>query len=93
LEIVEAAARMTGQRYPNSEFHVLLWDVYGEHTTFRTMYERLKARVAGVHLISELLPGFVEDPSRYEIAYDGHPNALTHHLIAEYVVRHIAGGG
>ncbi len=40
-----------------------------------------------LHLISDILPGFIENKAQYELgAYDKHPNAIAHQLIAEYVV-------
>ena len=54
------------------------------------MLAALSAKRVRVHRMTSILPGYDADKAPYEISpYDHHPNARTHALIADYVVRHI----
>ena len=85
--IVHRAHRLLVERYPGIEFHVLYWD-YGMPELFRNNRE------SGdfiVHRLTKLLPLGDQQQleSNYQIPHDGHPNARTHKLIADYVLREI----
>jgi tagatose-1,6-bisphosphate aldolase non-catalytic subunit AgaZ/GatZ len=88
--IVGAAKSLIETRYPESQFHVILWD-YDE---FRQDAERILQTFAHhrvpVTPISQILPDFPADHARYEIHPDDrHPNALAHALIAEFVAQRL----
>ena len=90
-EIVDAVQALVGQRYPGAEFHVLIWDDHGLALHDRVL-EAFQARVPRLHRISDILPGYREDKSRYELnMFDHHPTAATHEAIAGYIVRHVLG--
>ena len=43
-----------------------------------------------MHLITKILPEYEKTRLDYVISpYDGHPNALAHRLIAEYIIKNI----
>jgi hypothetical protein len=55
------------------------------------MLEGLVKAGIRVHLISNILPGYIDKPGMYAIhAHEPHPNPLAHDLIARYVVTDIA---
>ncbi len=91
LEVIDKSKRLLESRYPGIEFHVLFWD----HVTDRrwlSVTEALIGRGMQVHLISEILPDFPNYLSKYAAAqHDGHPNALAHEILAEYISQQIVG--
>lgn len=92
--IVEEARSILERRYPDAQFHVLLWDFEGEQSIVDQMLPLLREHKLDLHPISDILPNFPSDEGRYEISpYDRHPNALAHELIAEFVVHHLVGNG
>jgi hypothetical protein len=79
-------------RFPDAEFHVLLWG-YREDETFRSVRKALIKRGLIVHAVSDILPDFEEHPERYQLdRLDTHPNALAHDSIARYVADEILAG-
>jgi len=90
-EIVDAVQALVRLRYPGAEFHVLIWDDHGLALHDRVL-EEFQARDLRLHRISDILPGYREDKSRYELnIYDHHPTAATHAAVAEYIVRVVLG--
>ena len=90
-EIVDAARLFVEQRFHDAEFHVLIWDDDGLASHDRVM-EALEARDLQLHHISDVLPGYPQNKARFELsAYDHHPNAAAHAMIARYIVQHILG--
>lgn len=83
--IVGKAAKTFEERFPGSEFHVIVWDV----DTFPLMAEvmdLLKKRNLRVHRISHIITDIVERRGDYRIhQHDRHPNKRAHERIAEYV--------
>jgi hypothetical protein len=88
LGVVRSSRERLVAEYLGLEFHVLLWpgrtdEIYQE---LRDGFRQLNIPV---HLVADILPGYNDDPSRYAIPSDGHPNALANHLLAEYVLTRI----
>jgi hypothetical protein len=83
--IVDAARRFVETRWPGSEFHVVLWN-----ERFQIKSARLERALEGkrlrIHRMSDILPGYFGDRSRYWLhELDQHPNPLAHGLVAEYL--------
>ena len=88
-ESVAAARDYVEKHYPDSVFHVLFWDWFGEERRI-AMLEALRQRDIVVHPISTILPDRGENGLRYQLSpSDIHPSPLAHERIAEYVVYHI----
>ena len=90
LEIVNTSRNKLMEKFPNVEFHIILWDKKPDDDTYIGIRKGLKIVTNNIHLISNILPNFYELVEEYEISkHDRHPNALAHKLIAEYVVNNI----
>ena len=77
-------------RWPGVRFDVLLWDKRWKQDA--AYWEGLERRGIPVHFVSEILPGYREDPLRYSLGpHDGHPNAQATDAIARWFVREILG--
>lgn len=95
VALVDRARALFESRYPDGEFHVIFWDVKlgkGQSKYDDKVLKRLYSKAIRVHLISKALPGYDNNVLQYVISvHDHHPNALTHSLIAKYVVENILG--
>jgi hypothetical protein len=97
LDIVSQARDAAAVKYPAAEFHVILWDsMFRRQRDFLrflpAVLDGFRERQIRVHLISDIIPDYDGSAPNalYELhLHDSHPNALTHHLIAEYVVKTI----
>lgn len=89
IGIVDRSRKIIETRYPDCEFHVLLW--YHEDKNSEEILKGLKRKRIRTHLISDILPGINgERSAEYEISkYDRHPSTLAHEMIADYVVSQI----
>lgn len=85
--IVKRAKELLRKDY-NSEFQIIFWDDPRDDIVENAL-NRLHDLNIPVHLISEILPAYTQNPSRYKIANDGHPTAETHKEVARYVIAHI----
>lgn len=91
IGIVAASKETFMTDYPGSTFNVIYWDTE-QNDNEAAMINGLRARGIRVHLISDILPAYHDDPAAYELSpHDNHPNALAHQLIADYVVTKILG--
>jgi hypothetical protein len=96
LAIVDQARNAAKLQYPESEFHVILWDnMFRQRDFLRFLplvLNGLQTQKIRVHLLSNIIPdydGSVPD-TRYELHIrDSHPNPFTHHLLATYVAKEI----
>ena len=88
--IVDASRRLVNQKYPGAEFDVLLWK-QAPLALYEQMSDALAKLDFTVHQIHNILPGYAEDPSPYEIPIDHHPNAIAHDAIARFVARELLG--
>jgi len=91
IAVVQAAARLTKQRYPDSMFTVLLWDGDSDER-FAAMENAWQRDGIQIHRISEAIPDIRSKREQYIIPYDAHPNALQHERIANYLINDILDG-
>jgi hypothetical protein len=90
--IVAAARDAANRKFPDAEFHVLLWGTQGE-MTYDAILDGLNDAGVNVHPVNEILPGYATDPGAYEISpFDRHPNPHAHEQIAGYVSTRILHG-
>ena len=91
--IVELSRQRLEATYPGIEFHVLLWDFSHQTDPMEIkIIEALKAAGIPLHLVSTIIPDYSHHRERYILhPADGHPNQLTHDLLAEYILTTIAG--
>jgi hypothetical protein len=90
--IVELSRQRLEATYPGIEFHVLLWDFSHQTDPMEIkIIEALKAAGIHLHLVSTIIPDYSRHRERYILhPADGHPNPLTHDLLAEYILTTIA---
>ncbi len=94
LAVVAEARKLSSQKFPGSEFHVLLWSINGQHDNlYGRMIKGLRTHDIPVHLVSDILPGYEGNSAAYEIdpPHERHPNAVAHELLASYVLTSIVG--
>jgi hypothetical protein len=98
IEIVEESHRKLAEIYPGMTFSVIIWDVgYNNIVDPENVYQKIRNGLTekgfDIHAISNIIPGIADNRAKYEISsYDKHPNALSHRLIAEYLVRNVVRG-
>jgi hypothetical protein len=82
LDVVRTARERLHAKYPGIEFTIIFWDTYG-----RSFSDDLDAGLAGIAdryvRVTEVLPGIADDPDKYRLPGDAHPNALAYRLLAE----------
>ncbi len=89
IAIIDASKHRFESDYPNSEFHVILWDSKGEMYRNRVL-KGFKQKGIKTHLISNILPNYETEQLRYVLSdHDKHPNLLANKIIAEYVTKNI----
>jgi hypothetical protein len=89
IDIIGYSQKLLNERYPEMEFHVIYWDKNDDRFN-NILISGLKGKGIHVHLISEILPDYSINESRYMISkYDQHPNSIAHQRIAQYVVNRI----
>jgi hypothetical protein len=87
VAIVDKSKKIFEERYPGSEFEVILWN---DNETAEQILQKLQAKKIKVYLINDILPEHKQDPSKYQLSkYDKHPNLLANEMIANYVTKHI----
>ena len=85
VSVVATTHAVTTDQFPESEFHVIFWDKRDGKVP-RDLLSGLESRGETVHRVSEILPNFREEFSRFELDEgDNHPNVLAYQLLAEYV--------
>jgi hypothetical protein len=90
IEIVKKSQRLLQQKYPNSEFHMIFYDVdYWEIS--KRIYNDLNIPGITIHKISNIIPDYYQYPKKYYIypPYETHPNAKVNAILANYVINHI----
>ena len=91
VAIIDAAKKAIKADYPQCEFHVMMWDKKNMWISDEIL-SGLKVKGIEVHLVSEILPDYLDTPARYQLSeIDDHPNQLAYELLAEYVSREIIG--
>ena len=96
IAIVGRSARILENRYGDSSFHVLAWDVGGGDLAARKranftkeLARRLRAIGISVTSISAILPDYEDNRERYLIPFDGHPSPRAYELVARQLVKEI----
>ena len=86
LAVVRETASLLRERHPGSRFDVLLWD--GRDDDRLAVIERsLNSAGINVHRLTAIMDDFNSAAARYLLGPpDGHPNALMHRHIADYVL-------
>ena len=86
LAMVVKSRDLFEKRYDGT-FYCLLWE---EETADKNLYEKivegLKKNNIEVIEVKDILPGYEENKAKYLFPVDGHPNALAHELISDYLV-------
>jgi len=93
IAIIAEAARVTRKRYPESRFHMILWD--GSDNDRVNAIER-GSTAAGVmvHRLTRAIPDFRANHMNYVLSeHDLHPNARQHELLARYIAQSILRAG
>jgi hypothetical protein len=96
LDVVSQAREAAAKQYPQSEFHIILWDnMFVKHDYLQFLPQVLEAfrkERMQVHLVSNIIPDYDASApnTKYEIhAYDSHPNPFTYRLLATYIAKSI----
>ena len=96
LDVVLQATDEAARQYPDSEFHIILWDnMFVKHDYLQFLpqvLQEFRNKQVRIHLMSDIIPDYdASAPNpKYDIhRYDSHPNPLTYRLIANYVARNI----
>jgi len=87
--IRESVTRLT-TRYPGINFMMINFDKsIGNFTDGeKRMFSSLKADGIDLRSVHEIIPGIKKETHGLSV-YDGHPNALAHRLVAEYILREV----
>lgn len=91
LGVVDKSKAIFESRYPNSEFYVIFWDDpdYFKKYTNRIL-DGFHERGIKVFIVSEMLPGYHEDKTQYELSpHDSHPNPRAYKILSEYTLQNI----
>jgi hypothetical protein len=89
--IVDLSRQYLTAHYPGIEFHVIFWDFSHQTDPIEIkIIQALKAAGIQPHFLSTIIPDYSSHRERYILhSADGHPNKLTHDLIAEYILTQI----
>jgi hypothetical protein len=89
--IVDLSRQYLAAHYPGIEFHVIFWDFSHQTDPIEIkIIQALKAAGIQLHFLSTIIPDYSSHRERYILhSADGHPNKLTHDLIAEYILTQI----
>jgi hypothetical protein len=90
--VVRQSRDTVAQKYPEAQFHVLMWPVPGGLAVEfieRRIRQALERDGVVVHTLRQHMPAIDQDPARYYIPYDLHPSAEAHSFAARYVVESI----
>jgi hypothetical protein len=92
IAVIREAARTAQERYPYSEFHVMLWDG-SDNERVRAIESGLQSgETMKVHRETKAIPDFRSNWRRYVLSeYDLHPNPHQHELLADYITQVILG--
>lgn len=83
LAMIQKSSRLFTARY-DAPFYCLLWDeMYLESGLYDRLLTQLKIMGVKVIEVRDILPDYAENPEKYLLYGDNHPNALANRLIAE----------
>jgi hypothetical protein len=97
INIVKNSNNYFKNIFPDGKFHIIFWDNLftsddppEQILLWNKTLKDLKDSGLNIHLVSNIIPDYQYNRFKYDLsAYDIHPNAHTHHLIAEYISRNI----
>ncbi|SKA30211.1 hypothetical protein SAMN02745126_04908 [Enhydrobacter aerosaccus] len=90
--VVTQAARQARDRFPDSVFEVILWDV-GDPAQVQAIEQGFRQAGLHVRLMTSLVPDFRQHPEDYVLSeHDRHPNKAFHRLIGEQIAREVLAG-
>ena len=97
IAVVAASEQKLKAIYPGIAFHIILWDNASDKKVkqklFDQLYDGLTRRGFQVHLVSQMLSGYPQNRTAYELSpHDSHPNARAYREMAAYVTRRILDG-
>ncbi|NPU84366.1 MAG: hypothetical protein HPY65_07740 [Syntrophaceae bacterium] len=87
VKIVARSRDLVKQKWPDARFVVLYWPVDSETST--RLEEGFRRAGMTVHRVTEAIPDWRLLHVKYSIPHDGHPNALAHNMIAEYLAKNL----
>lgn len=86
LAVVRESARLAHERYPDSRFHVILWDARNDQV-LSAIESNLRAVGIGVYRLTSIISDSRVNWGQYVLdAHDTHPNARSYELLADFVV-------
>jgi hypothetical protein len=92
LAVVRRFRDLLQVKYPDAEFHVLLWVHHGYSSAVATLKTDLESITPHVHVVDDILPEYATHPERYELhPLDELPNALAYDLLAGFVADSVMG--
>jgi hypothetical protein len=89
--IVEQIKNLVNERY-DARFIVLFSNFDKEANQSANVIAELKRRNIEIVQVVDLIPDLQEDPDKYRVPIDHHPNAEYHRLLAEYLHRRLRVG-
>lgn len=95
VKIVARSRDLFEAKYPGAEFHVILWNLFdsvSNEAVFNKLYAELQAEHLRVHVVKDILPGYVQNDPKYQILHDGHPTSYSNQLISEYIATNVMAG-
>ena len=89
IEIIAQSQKFLKEQYPEMEFHVIYWDNNDDKFN-KMLIDSLKNKGVNLHLISQIIPDYSINESRYLISkYEKHPSFVAYQQISQYVVNKI----
>jgi hypothetical protein len=89
VAVIRDSARLSRQLYPNSTFHVILWDGRAD-PRLNVIQARLAEAGVPIISVSKAIAGYGADWPRYVISpYDLHPNALQYERLADHILTQV----
>jgi hypothetical protein len=85
VAVIETSRQICLDLFPQSGFHVIL-EAAQDYTQVK---DALALRDIPVHSIAEIIEDYRSDNAKYVIPHDGHPNALAHERVAQFVTESI----
>ena len=87
IAVVRKAFQLIERRWPNTEFHLIIWDTAVWRDTYHVSLESIGART---HYVDNILPNYATDSLKYLLhRFDGHPNPLAHDMLASYLIEKV----
>lgn len=92
VAIMDGARSLAAERYPGSDFHVILWDgcsTIAPEPIDRYLAGGIARKGFRLHLVTQIVKDICTKRDEYMIRGDVYPNKIAHDRIARYVVKEI----